>query len=83
MQQEPSPRVREDKYRPLKVAEAGLYTGEDKGGLCALVHVQLVCAQHADAARAGVLQIDMVPSHFLNFPFLEFEPVTPVLYAHA
>ncbi|KAF9798781.1 hypothetical protein IEO21_10659 [Rhodonia placenta] len=28
-----------------RAAEAGLYTGEDKGRLCALV-----CAQHADAA---------------------------------
>ncbi|OSX65444.1 hypothetical protein POSPLADRAFT_1111908, partial [Postia placenta MAD-698-R-SB12] len=50
MQQEPKPRVREDKYRPLKAAEAGLYTGEIKGRLCALVRAQLVRAQHADAA---------------------------------
>ncbi|OSX64526.1 hypothetical protein POSPLADRAFT_1136774, partial [Postia placenta MAD-698-R-SB12] len=33
-----------------RAAEAGLYTGEDKGRLCALVHAQLVRAQHADAA---------------------------------
>ncbi|EED84976.1 predicted protein [Postia placenta Mad-698-R] len=33
-----------------RVAEAGLYTGEDKGRLCALVHAQLVRAQHADTA---------------------------------
>ncbi|EED82171.1 predicted protein [Postia placenta Mad-698-R] len=57
MQQEPKPRVREDKYRPLKcrkAAEAGLYTGEDKGRLCALVRAQLVRAQHADAAPGAV-----------------------------
>ncbi|OSX55992.1 hypothetical protein POSPLADRAFT_1101813, partial [Postia placenta MAD-698-R-SB12] len=52
MQQEPKPCVREDKHCPLKcrAAEAGLYTGEDKGRLCALVRVQLVHAQHADVA---------------------------------
>ncbi|OSX58312.1 hypothetical protein POSPLADRAFT_1153815, partial [Postia placenta MAD-698-R-SB12] len=33
-----------------RAAEAGLYTGVDKGRLCALVRVQLVRAQHADAA---------------------------------
>ncbi|EED85476.1 predicted protein [Postia placenta Mad-698-R] len=33
-----------------RAAEAGLYTGEDKGRLCTLVRVQLVRAQHADAA---------------------------------
>ncbi|KAF9801892.1 hypothetical protein IEO21_10019 [Rhodonia placenta] len=33
-----------------RVAEAGLYTGEDKGRLCALVCAQLVRAQHADTA---------------------------------
>ncbi|OSX65286.1 hypothetical protein POSPLADRAFT_1114203, partial [Postia placenta MAD-698-R-SB12] len=33
-----------------RAAEAGLYTGEDKGRLCALVRAQLVRAQHADAA---------------------------------
>ncbi|EED77711.1 predicted protein [Postia placenta Mad-698-R] len=38
-----------------QVAEAGLYTGEDKGRLCALVRAQLVRAQHADTAPgAGV-----------------------------
>ncbi|KAF9795040.1 hypothetical protein IEO21_11130 [Rhodonia placenta] len=37
-----------------RAAEAGLYTGEDKGRLCALVCVQLVCAQHADAALGAV-----------------------------
>ncbi|OSX58515.1 hypothetical protein POSPLADRAFT_1152827, partial [Postia placenta MAD-698-R-SB12] len=46
------PRVREDKYHPLKCRyrRAGLYTGEVKGRLCALVRAQLVRAQHADAA---------------------------------
>ncbi|KAF9815268.1 hypothetical protein IEO21_04631 [Rhodonia placenta] len=33
-----------------RAAEASLYTGGDKGRLCALVRAQLVCAQHADAA---------------------------------
>ncbi|OSX56789.1 hypothetical protein POSPLADRAFT_1158653, partial [Postia placenta MAD-698-R-SB12] len=33
-----------------QAAEAGLYTGEDKGRLCALVRAQLVRAQHADVA---------------------------------
>ncbi|OSX63832.1 hypothetical protein POSPLADRAFT_1137010, partial [Postia placenta MAD-698-R-SB12] len=33
-----------------RAAEAGLYTGEDEGRLCALVRVHLVRAQHADAA---------------------------------
>ncbi|KAF9812158.1 hypothetical protein IEO21_06334 [Rhodonia placenta] len=33
-----------------RAAEASLYTGEDKGRLCALVHAQLVRVQHADAA---------------------------------
>ncbi|KAF9799484.1 hypothetical protein IEO21_10554 [Rhodonia placenta] len=33
-----------------RAVEAGLYTGEDKGRLCALVRAQLVRAQHADAA---------------------------------
>ncbi|OSX63665.1 hypothetical protein POSPLADRAFT_1112229, partial [Postia placenta MAD-698-R-SB12] len=52
MQQEPSPHVREDKYRPLncRAAEAGLYTGGDEGRLCALVRAQLVHVQHGDAA---------------------------------
>ncbi|KAF9795034.1 hypothetical protein IEO21_11132 [Rhodonia placenta] len=31
-----------------RAAEAGLYTGDDKGRLCALVRAQLVRAQHAD-----------------------------------
>ncbi|EED77616.1 predicted protein [Postia placenta Mad-698-R] len=55
MQQEPSPRIREDKYHPLKcrAAEASLYTGKDKGRLCALVRAQLVHAQHADAAQGA------------------------------
>ncbi|EED83449.1 predicted protein [Postia placenta Mad-698-R] len=40
-----------------RAAEAGLYIGEDKGRLCALVRAQLVRAQHADAAPgAGVWQ---------------------------
>ncbi|OSX64736.1 hypothetical protein POSPLADRAFT_1111449, partial [Postia placenta MAD-698-R-SB12] len=52
MQQEPRPRVRENKHRPLKcrAAEVGLYTWGDKGRLCALVRAQLVRAQRADAA---------------------------------
>ncbi|OSX56803.1 hypothetical protein POSPLADRAFT_1158517, partial [Postia placenta MAD-698-R-SB12] len=33
-----------------RAVEAGLYTGEDKGRLCALVCAQLVRAQHANAA---------------------------------
>ncbi|OSX65569.1 hypothetical protein POSPLADRAFT_1136396 [Postia placenta MAD-698-R-SB12] len=33
-----------------RAAEASLYTGKDKGRLCALVRAQLVRAQHADAA---------------------------------
>ncbi|KAF9797366.1 hypothetical protein IEO21_10881 [Rhodonia placenta] len=37
-----------------RVAEAGLYTGEDKGRLCTLVCAQLVRAQHADAAPGAV-----------------------------
>ncbi|OSX58166.1 hypothetical protein POSPLADRAFT_1153726, partial [Postia placenta MAD-698-R-SB12] len=37
-----------------KAAEAGLYTGVDEGRLCALVHVQLVRAQHADVAPGAV-----------------------------
>ncbi|KAF9806030.1 hypothetical protein IEO21_08836 [Rhodonia placenta] len=37
-----------------RAAEAGLYTGEDKGRLCALVRAQLVHAQHADAAPGAV-----------------------------
>ncbi|EED83931.1 predicted protein [Postia placenta Mad-698-R] len=37
-----------------RAAEAGLYTGEDKGRLCTLVRAQLVCAQHADAALGAV-----------------------------
>ncbi|OSX55788.1 hypothetical protein POSPLADRAFT_1099070, partial [Postia placenta MAD-698-R-SB12] len=37
-----------------RAAEAGLYTGEDKGRLCALVRAQLVRAQHADAAPRAV-----------------------------
>ncbi|EED81899.1 predicted protein [Postia placenta Mad-698-R] len=37
-----------------RAAEAGLYTGEDKGRLCALVRAQLVRAQHADAAPGAV-----------------------------
>ncbi|OSX58503.1 hypothetical protein POSPLADRAFT_1153266, partial [Postia placenta MAD-698-R-SB12] len=37
-----------------RAAEAGLYTGEVKGRLCALVRAQLVCAQHADAAPGAV-----------------------------
>ncbi|KAF9801506.1 hypothetical protein IEO21_10102 [Rhodonia placenta] len=37
-----------------RAAEAGLYTGGDKGRLCALVRVQLVHAQHADAAPGAV-----------------------------
>ncbi|KAF9796844.1 hypothetical protein IEO21_10941 [Rhodonia placenta] len=37
-----------------RTAEAGLYTGEDKGRLCALVCAQLVRAQHADAAPGAV-----------------------------
>ncbi|OSX65726.1 hypothetical protein POSPLADRAFT_1131345, partial [Postia placenta MAD-698-R-SB12] len=37
-----------------RAAEAGLYTGVDKGRLCALVRAQLVCAQHADAAPGAV-----------------------------
>ncbi|KAF9810335.1 hypothetical protein IEO21_06994 [Rhodonia placenta] len=37
-----------------RAAEAGLYTGEDKGRLCALVRAQLVCVQHADAALGAV-----------------------------
>ncbi|OSX64462.1 hypothetical protein POSPLADRAFT_1138242, partial [Postia placenta MAD-698-R-SB12] len=37
-----------------RAAEAGLYTGEIKGRLCALVRAQLVRAQHADAAPGAV-----------------------------
>ncbi|KAF9798714.1 hypothetical protein IEO21_10676 [Rhodonia placenta] len=37
-----------------RAAEAGLYTGEDKGRLCTLVRAQLVRAQHADAALGAV-----------------------------
>ncbi|OSX58544.1 hypothetical protein POSPLADRAFT_1152997, partial [Postia placenta MAD-698-R-SB12] len=37
-----------------RAAEAGLYTGEVKGRLCALVCAQLVRAQHADAAPGAV-----------------------------
>ncbi|KAF9810173.1 hypothetical protein IEO21_07104 [Rhodonia placenta] len=37
-----------------RAAEASLYTGEDKGRLCALVHAQLVHAQHADVAPGAV-----------------------------
>ncbi|KAF9798269.1 hypothetical protein IEO21_10754 [Rhodonia placenta] len=42
-----------------RAAEAGLYTGGDKGRLCALVRAHLVCAhlvraQHADAAPGAV-----------------------------
>ncbi|KAF9801536.1 hypothetical protein IEO21_10088 [Rhodonia placenta] len=37
-----------------RAAEAGLYTGEDKGRLCALVCAQLVRAQHADAALGAI-----------------------------
>ncbi|KAF9804069.1 hypothetical protein IEO21_09465 [Rhodonia placenta] len=37
-----------------RAAEAGLYTGEDKGRLYTLVRAQLVCAQHADAAPGAV-----------------------------
>ncbi|KAF9799495.1 hypothetical protein IEO21_10543 [Rhodonia placenta] len=33
-----------------RTAKVGLYTGEDKGRLCVLVCVQLVRAQHANAA---------------------------------
>ncbi|KAF9800986.1 hypothetical protein IEO21_10232 [Rhodonia placenta] len=33
-----------------RAAEAGLYTGEDKGRLCVWVRAQLVRAQRADAA---------------------------------
>ncbi|KAF9811486.1 hypothetical protein IEO21_06570 [Rhodonia placenta] len=33
-----------------RAAEAGLYTGRDKGRLCTLVRAQLVRAQHADVA---------------------------------
>ncbi|KAF9804532.1 hypothetical protein IEO21_09338 [Rhodonia placenta] len=33
-----------------RAGEAGLYTGKDKGRLCALVRAQLVHAQHADVA---------------------------------
>ncbi|KAF9801278.1 hypothetical protein IEO21_10159 [Rhodonia placenta] len=39
-----------------RAAEAGLYTGKDKGRLCALVRAQLVRAQHADAAPGPVSQ---------------------------
>ncbi|KAF9809343.1 hypothetical protein IEO21_07445 [Rhodonia placenta] len=44
----------EVKTKVPRAAEAGLYTGEDKGRLCALVHAQLVRAQHADAAPGAV-----------------------------
>ncbi|KAF9802968.1 hypothetical protein IEO21_09777 [Rhodonia placenta] len=37
-----------------RAAEAGLYTGEDKGRLCTLVRAQLVCVQHADVAPGAV-----------------------------
>ncbi|KAF9796985.1 hypothetical protein IEO21_10917 [Rhodonia placenta] len=42
-----------------RAAEAGLYTGEDKGRLCALVRAQLVRAQlvraqHADTAPGAI-----------------------------
>ncbi|KAF9801532.1 hypothetical protein IEO21_10092 [Rhodonia placenta] len=37
-----------------RAAEAGLYIGEDKGRLCALVRAQLVRAQHADVAPGAV-----------------------------
>ncbi|OSX60518.1 hypothetical protein POSPLADRAFT_1104309, partial [Postia placenta MAD-698-R-SB12] len=37
-----------------RAAEAGLYTGEDEGRLCALVRAQLVHAQHADAAPGAI-----------------------------
>ncbi|KAF9803790.1 hypothetical protein IEO21_09566 [Rhodonia placenta] len=37
-----------------RAAEAGLYTGGDKGRLCALIRAQLVRAQHADAALGAV-----------------------------
>ncbi|OSX61434.1 hypothetical protein POSPLADRAFT_1099108, partial [Postia placenta MAD-698-R-SB12] len=40
-----------------RAAEAGLYTWGDKGRLCTLVRVQLVRAQHADAAP-GVVDND-------------------------
>ncbi|EED84083.1 predicted protein [Postia placenta Mad-698-R] len=43
--------------RPMgeeRAAEAGLYTWGDKGRLCALVHAQLVRAQHADAAPGAI-----------------------------
>ncbi|KAF9799261.1 hypothetical protein IEO21_10606 [Rhodonia placenta] len=39
-----------------RAAKAGLYTGGDKGRLCALVHAQLVRAQHADVAPGPVVQ---------------------------
>ncbi|KAF9801283.1 hypothetical protein IEO21_10153 [Rhodonia placenta] len=37
-----------------RAAEAGLYTGGDKGRLCTLVRAQLVHAQHADTAPGAV-----------------------------
>ncbi|KAF9802855.1 hypothetical protein IEO21_09805 [Rhodonia placenta] len=40
-----------------RAAEAGLYTGGDKGRLCALVRAQLVRAQHADVAPGAVQRL--------------------------
>ncbi|OSX56345.1 hypothetical protein POSPLADRAFT_1160286, partial [Postia placenta MAD-698-R-SB12] len=37
-----------------RAAEAGLYTGGDKGRLCALVRAQLVRAHHANAALGAI-----------------------------
>ncbi|OSX55911.1 hypothetical protein POSPLADRAFT_1162250 [Postia placenta MAD-698-R-SB12] len=50
VRQEPKPRVREDKYHPLKAGGVQLDLTEAMGRLCALVRAQLVRAQHADAA---------------------------------
>ncbi|KAF9802481.1 hypothetical protein IEO21_09899 [Rhodonia placenta] len=44
----------EVKTEVSRAAEADLYTGGDKGRLCALVRAQLVRAQHADVAPEAV-----------------------------
>ncbi|EED81124.1 predicted protein [Postia placenta Mad-698-R] len=51
-----------------QAAEAGLYTGEDKGRLCALVHAQLVHAQlvHAQLVHAQLVHAQLVHAQLVH-----------------
>ncbi|EED85403.1 predicted protein [Postia placenta Mad-698-R] len=56
-----------------RAAEAGLYTGEDEGRLCALVRAQLVRAQYADAApgaadRSGYGDLELRNKYLSGIP---------------